>query len=122
MPARAPRRGRAWPPTCCASASQGLGPLRVDLIGVISVLGDDAGRWLAQTTPGEARDVRLRVALQPRRPRRCRAARARGDGAVHLRAGRRRRRAHQRCGRGSARVSCTVPRAARADRRTNLLR
>jgi hypothetical protein len=42
---------------------QGLGPLRVDLIGVTSVLADDAGRWLDQTTPGEARDVRLRVAL-----------------------------------------------------------
>ncbi len=42
---------------------QGLGPLRVDLIGVTSVLADDAGRWLAQMPPGEARDVRLRVAL-----------------------------------------------------------
>ena len=42
---------------------QGLGPLRVDLIGVTSVLADDAGRWLAQRAPGEARDVRLRVAL-----------------------------------------------------------
>jgi hypothetical protein len=40
-----------------------LGPLRVDLIGVSSVLADDAGRWLAQLAPGEARDVRLRVAL-----------------------------------------------------------
>jgi Acyclic terpene utilisation family protein AtuA len=45
---------------------QGLGPLRVDLIGVASVFGDDAGRWLAQQDHGaghEARDVRLRVAL-----------------------------------------------------------
>jgi Acyclic terpene utilisation family protein AtuA len=44
----------------------GLGPLRVDLIGVASVLGDDAGRWLAeqdQRGVHEARDVRLRVAL-----------------------------------------------------------
>ncbi len=43
-----------------------LGPLRVDLIGVASVFGDDAGRWLAQRAPGEARDVRdvrLRVAV-----------------------------------------------------------
>ncbi|MBL8351485.1 MAG: DUF1446 domain-containing protein [Burkholderiaceae bacterium] len=41
----------------------GLGPLRVDLIGVASVFGDDAGRWLAAQPVGEARDVRLRVAL-----------------------------------------------------------
>jgi len=41
----------------------GLGPLRVDLIGVASVFGDDAGAWLAATPPGDARDVRLRVAL-----------------------------------------------------------
>jgi len=42
----------------------GLGPLRVDLIGVASVFGDDAGRWLGAQDPGEARDVRLRVALK----------------------------------------------------------
>jgi hypothetical protein len=42
---------------------QGLGPLRADLIGVASVWGDDAGRWLAAQPLGEARDVRLRVAL-----------------------------------------------------------
>jgi hypothetical protein len=41
----------------------GLGQLRVDLIGVGSVLGDDAGRWLAAQGTGSARDVRLRVAL-----------------------------------------------------------
>jgi hypothetical protein len=41
----------------------GLGPLRFDLIGVASVFGDDAGAWLAQQPPGDARDVRLRVAL-----------------------------------------------------------
>jgi hypothetical protein len=41
----------------------GLGRLRVDLIGVTSVLADDAGRALAQTVRGDARDVRLRVAL-----------------------------------------------------------
>ncbi|NMM85788.1 hypothetical protein B2J88_15665 [Rhodococcus sp. SRB_17] len=44
---------------------QGLGPLRTDLIGVTSVFGDDAGRWLAAPA-GDARDVRLRVALQHR--------------------------------------------------------
>jgi hypothetical protein len=43
---------------------QGLGPLRVDLIGVSSIFADDAGHWLAAQTPGEARDVRLRVALR----------------------------------------------------------
>ncbi|MDN3922374.1 acyclic terpene utilization AtuA family protein [Roseateles violae] len=41
----------------------GLGLLRADLIGVASVFGDDAGRWLAAQPVGEARDVRLRVAL-----------------------------------------------------------
>jgi len=43
---------------------EGLGPLRVDLIGVASVFGDDAGRWREAQVPGEARDVRLRVALK----------------------------------------------------------
>jgi hypothetical protein len=43
---------------------QGLGPLRADLIGVSSVFGDDAGRWFADTPAGDARDVRLRVALR----------------------------------------------------------
>ncbi|MED5621941.1 acyclic terpene utilization AtuA family protein [Ideonella sp. BN130291] len=41
----------------------GLGPLRVDLIGVASVFADDAGRWLDALPVGDARDVRLRVAL-----------------------------------------------------------
>jgi hypothetical protein len=36
--------------------------LRVDLIGVVSVLADDAGRLLGSTPVGECRDVRLRVA------------------------------------------------------------
>jgi hypothetical protein len=40
-----------------------LGRLRIDLIGAGSVLGDDDGRWLAAQPRGEARDVRLRVAL-----------------------------------------------------------
>jgi len=42
----------------------GLGPLRVDLIGVASVFGDDAGHWREAQVPGDARDVRLRVALK----------------------------------------------------------
>jgi hypothetical protein len=36
--------------------------LRVDLIGAISILGDDAGRTLADTPDGGLRDVRLRIA------------------------------------------------------------
>lgn len=36
--------------------------LRVDLIGTVSVFGDDAGNLLRSTAPGNARDVRLRVA------------------------------------------------------------
>jgi hypothetical protein len=36
--------------------------LRVDLIGALSVMGDDGGALLAATSPGHARDVRLRVA------------------------------------------------------------
>ena len=42
---------------------RGLGPLRFDLIGVASLFADDKGRWLAAQPAGEARDVRLRVAL-----------------------------------------------------------
>jgi hypothetical protein len=36
--------------------------LRVDLIGAVSIFGDDAGRLLQATAAGDARDVRLRVA------------------------------------------------------------
>lgn len=36
--------------------------LRVDLIGVVSVFGDDAGRLLQALPVGDGRDVRLRVA------------------------------------------------------------
>ncbi|MFC5522942.1 acyclic terpene utilization AtuA family protein [Polaromonas jejuensis] len=36
--------------------------LRVDLIGALSIFGDDAGRLLQATPAGDARDVRLRVA------------------------------------------------------------
>jgi hypothetical protein len=35
---------------------------RFDLIGVLSIFADDAGRALAAARPGDARDVRLRVA------------------------------------------------------------
>jgi hypothetical protein len=37
--------------------------LRCDLIGVLSVFGDDVGRALGRLPPGDARDVRLRVAV-----------------------------------------------------------
>jgi hypothetical protein len=50
-------------------AGDGL-PLRCDLIGVLSVFGDDAGRALGRRPPGDARDVRLRVvAAHPDRAR-----------------------------------------------------
>jgi hypothetical protein len=45
-----------------------LAPLRADLIGVASVLGDDRGHWLDAQPPGSGRDVRLRLATrQPQR-------------------------------------------------------
>ena len=44
----------------------GLGPLRVDLIGVASVFSDDDGRWMQDLPPGDARDVRLRLAMNHR--------------------------------------------------------
>jgi hypothetical protein len=37
-------------------------PLRCDLIGVVSILADDGGRMLGARGPGQATDVRLRVA------------------------------------------------------------
>ncbi len=43
---------------------RGCGTLRVDLIGVASVFADDGGHWLAAQPGGDARDVRLRVALR----------------------------------------------------------
>ncbi|NYT85910.1 acyclic terpene utilization AtuA family protein [Pollutimonas harenae] len=36
--------------------------LRADLIGVVSILGDDHGEYLRQHSPSAARDVRLRIA------------------------------------------------------------
>ena len=36
--------------------------LRIDLIGVLSILGDDHGEYLSSHPAGQARDVRLRVA------------------------------------------------------------
>ena len=39
------------------------GPIRVDLIGVTSLFGDDAGRWADARPAGNAGDVRLRVAM-----------------------------------------------------------
>lgn len=44
----------------------GVAPLRLDLIGVTSVFGDDASRWMEASSAGDARDVRLRAALQHR--------------------------------------------------------
>jgi hypothetical protein len=42
---------------------RGLGPLRVDLIGVSSLFADDAGRSFALTPDRGGRDVRLRIAM-----------------------------------------------------------
>ena len=41
-----------------------IGLMRIDLLGVASVLGDDHGRWLGTRPPGDARDVRLRAAVR----------------------------------------------------------
>jgi hypothetical protein len=41
-----------------------VGALRVDLIGVASVFGDDDGRWISAAAGSDVRDVRLRVALR----------------------------------------------------------
>jgi len=38
--------------------------LRFDLIGVVSILADDSGRMLGESPPGEASDVRVRVAAK----------------------------------------------------------
>lgn len=40
-------------------------PVRIDLIGVVSILSDDDGRLLQATAVGDARDVRLRIAGAP---------------------------------------------------------
>ena len=42
----------------------GSGALRVDLIGVASVMADDAGHWLGSLADSGATDVRLRIALR----------------------------------------------------------
>jgi len=42
----------------------GIGPLRIDLIGVSSVIADDAGHWLEAVPDSGATDVRLRMALR----------------------------------------------------------
>ena len=62
--ARAEARARLAGQVLCERMA-GLAKLRVDLIGVTSVFGDDASRWL-EAPAGEGRDVRLRVALQHR--------------------------------------------------------
>ena len=76
---RAARRGAraARGRGAARAARRRSAPLRVDLIGVASVFGDDAGAWLAAQPHGGARDVRLRVAAlhdeQRRAPSGCRA-------------------------------------------------
>ena len=43
--------------------------VRFDLIGLVSILGDDAGRMLAECPATDARDVRLRAAARHDDPR-----------------------------------------------------
>ena len=43
---------------------EGIGLLRIDLIGVSSVFADDAGHWLNAVPDSGAADVRLRIALK----------------------------------------------------------
>ena len=91
---RAPRRARGWPPTCCASACDGLRAARRP---------DRRRSACSATTPAAARgDARRRRARRAPARRaahadraRGRAPGARGDRALHLRPGRRRRRAHR---------------------------
>ncbi len=63
--ARAEARARLAADVLCQRLKS-IGTPRVDLIGVASIFGDDAGRWLAAQPAGAARDVRLRVALDHR--------------------------------------------------------
>ena len=111
--ARTPRHVRASARTSCASAWARWLDLRFDLIGVTSILGDDAGdACSAQAPVGDARDVRLRVAAQARGRGRHRSPAARAHRAVDRRPGRRRRRARRasasacRARAASCRASC----------------
>ena len=61
--ARAVERGRLAGEILQERLSQ-VGPLRIDLIGVNSVFGDDAGVWQSAPRKADTQDVRLRVALQ----------------------------------------------------------
>ncbi len=95
---------------------QGLGhdaPIRFDLIGVLSVFADDAGAMLAAPQPGEACRAGRAPARRagPRRQGGSPDAAARGQRALHLRPGRRRRRATALRARLNA-TSCLVPRDA----------
>ena len=66
--------------------------LRADLIGVVSVLGDDGGDMLAGLPEGRARDVRLRLAAHAER---AQAERLLREVTALTPAARRRRRAHR---------------------------
>jgi hypothetical protein len=54
-------RGRLAAEVIQRRVGEGI-PLRFDLVGSLSVFADDAGRAHARRPPGDARDVRLRVA------------------------------------------------------------
>ncbi len=61
MRAHVPRRRARLAADILRKRLAGLA-LRVDLIGALSIFGDDAGRMLDAQPEGGARDVRLRVA------------------------------------------------------------
>ncbi len=68
-------RAEARARLAAATVRERMGPdvsLRADLIGVASVWADDHGRWLADLPPGDARDVRLRLAMRHSDPARAR--------------------------------------------------
>lgn len=58
---QAEARARQAADTVCRRLGSALKP-RIDLIGVSSILNDDAGQLFAATRQGRARDVRLRMA------------------------------------------------------------
>ena len=107
---RAPRPARASPPTCCASGSPGSAAARRPDRRA-SLFADDAGEWLAaQRAPATRATCACASPCNHTERGSRRAARARGHGALHLRPGRRRRRAHARCGRAWAPSRACVPR------------
>ena len=95
--------------------------LRFDLIGVLSVFADDGGLALAARAPGDARDVRLRVAGTHTDRAQVERLLARSDGALLLRAGRRAAACARACAHGfrPCRASSRASGCRRASRSSN---